>query len=136
LQLQPTCPPRGVTSALVAGWNVAVLQRREERTQRRSGSRAASVRAEPVCPLLYAPLVPSLSSIRRHWDWIGLAAGVAMGFADYGLFVFMGSPELSPPDPAVFAIGLAVVFGALGFAVGRLALARHRARRDTDTIER
>jgi len=76
------------------------------------------------------------ASVRRHWDWIGLAAGVAMGLADYGLFVFMGSPELSPPDPAVFAAGLAIVFGALGFAVGRLAIERQRARRDADTIAR
>lgn len=73
---------------------------------------------------------------RRHWDWIGLAVGVASGLADYGLFVFMGSPELSPPDPAIFATALAIVFGALGFAVGRLAVARQRARRDADTIER
>lgn len=80
--------------------------------------------------------MPLLASLRRHWDWIGLVAGVAMGFADYGLFVFMGSPELSPPDPAIFAIGLAVTFGALGFAVGRLAIQRQRARRDADTIAR
>jgi signal transduction histidine kinase len=73
---------------------------------------------------------------RRRWDRIGLAVGVGCGLADYGLFVFMGSPELSPPNPAVFAIGLAVVFGALGFAVGRLAIQRQRARRDADTIER
>jgi signal transduction histidine kinase len=86
--------------------------------------------------LLYAPPVPLLSPLRRHWDWIGLAAGVAMGLADYGLFVFMGSPELAPPNPAVFAGSLAVVFGALGFAVGRLATLRQRARRDADTIER
>ncbi len=78
--------------------------------------------------------MPPLASLRRHWDWIGLAAGGAMGLADYGLFVFMGSPELSPPDPAIFAIGLALTFGALGFAVGRLAIQRQRARRDADTI--
>jgi len=80
--------------------------------------------------------VPLLTSLRRHWDLIGLAAGCAMGLADYGLFVFMGSPELSPPDPAIFAIGLAVTFGALGFAVGRLAIQRQHARRDADTIAR
>jgi signal transduction histidine kinase len=74
--------------------------------------------------------------LRRHWDWIGLAAGAALGLADYGVFVAMGSPELAPPRPGVFAAGLALVFGGLGFAVGRLALARQRARRDAATIER
>ncbi len=77
-----------------------------------------------------------MPSARRHWDWIGLAAGVAMGLADYALFVVMGSPELAPPNPAIFAIALAVVFGAFGFAVGRLVTLRQRARRDADTIER
>jgi two-component system sensor histidine kinase HydH len=76
------------------------------------------------------------NEVRRHWDWIGLAAGVAMGLADYGVFVVMGSPDLSPPNPAVFALALALIFGALGFAVGRLAIQRQRARRDADTIAR
>ena len=78
--------------------------------------------------LLYAP------GVQRHWDWVGLAAGVATGLADYGLFLAMGSPELAPPRPEYFAAGLAFVFGALGFAVGRLAQARQRARRDAGTI--
>lgn len=82
--------------------------------------------------LLYAP---GVSGLRRHLAWIGLAAGVAIGLADYGLFVAMGSPELAPPRPEVFAAGLAAVFGALGFAVGRLGQARQRARRDADTIK-
>jgi two-component system sensor histidine kinase HydH len=74
--------------------------------------------------------------VRRRWHWVGLLAGIAMGLADYGLFLAMGSPELAPPRPEVFAFGLAVVFGALGYAVGRLALARQRARRDADIIQR
>jgi two-component system sensor histidine kinase HydH len=72
--------------------------------------------------------------VRRHWDWIGLAAGAAIGMLDYGLFLAMGSPELAPLRPERFAVGLALAFGALGFAVGRLALARQRARRDAETI--
>jgi two-component system sensor histidine kinase HydH len=80
--------------------------------------------------------VHAASFLRRHWDWIGLAAGVGLGLADYGLFVAMGSQELSPMRPEVFASALALVFGALGFAVGRLALARQQARRAADTIER
>jgi len=59
-----------------------------------------------------------------------------MGLSDYGLFVVMGSPELVPPHPLLFAGGLAATFGALGFAVGRLAIERQRARRDADTIAR
>ncbi len=73
--------------------------------------------------------------MRTRWDWIGAVAGVAVGVADYGLFVVLGSPDLWTPSPLVAGAILAGGFGALGFAVGRLALARQRAARDAATIE-
>jgi two-component system sensor histidine kinase HydH len=87
-------------------------------------------------PRARALLYPAGMGLRRHWDLVGLAAGAAIGIADYGLFLAMGSPEIEPLPPELFAGGLALVFGGLGFAVGRLALARQRARRDADTIAR
>jgi signal transduction histidine kinase len=74
--------------------------------------------------------------MRRRWDWVGAAVGVAVGLLDYGLFVLLGRPEQAPPRPEVVAPALSLVFGVLGLAVGRLALARQRARRDADTISR
>ncbi|HUU98580.1 MAG TPA: histidine kinase dimerization/phospho-acceptor domain-containing protein, partial [Phycisphaerae bacterium] len=59
-----------------------------------------------------------------------------MGLADFGLFLALGSPELGTPSPVVVSVTLACGFGALGFAVGRLALARQRAARDAAIIER
>ena len=95
---------------------------------------AARASGSAAHALLYARRVRDF--VRRHWDWIGLVVGGLVGLSDYALFLAMGSPKVSPPPPGVFATGLALVFGALGFAVGRLALARQRARRDADTIAR
>jgi two-component system sensor histidine kinase HydH len=75
------------------------------------------------------------SWIRRSWHWIGAGCGVLLGLSDYGVFILMGRPEFTP-RPEVFAGALAIIFGVLGFAVGRLALARQRAARDAEIIER
>jgi len=73
--------------------------------------------------------------LRGHWDWVGAVCGALLGLFDYGLFLLMGQEELSP-RPERFAMGLAVVFGLMGFFVGRLALARQRSARDAETIQR
>lgn len=73
--------------------------------------------------------------LRRHWDWVGAVCGALLGLFDYGLFLLMGQEEFSP-RPERFAMGLAVVFGLMGFFVGRLALARQRSARDAETIQR
>jgi len=75
---------------------------------------------------------------RRRWDLWGTAAGVALGAIDVAIFVFFGADmtlagrDVTIPVLALFEFS----YGALGFAVGRLAMARERAREDADTIER
>ena len=78
------------------------------------------------------------STPRRRWDWIGLAAGLALGAFDASaLFLFdadmtLAGRDVTLPVLAVFLFS----FGALGFAVGRLAMERERAHEDAATIER
>jgi len=75
----------------------------------------------------------------RRWDVIGLGAGAALGVID--LFVFFALDarmDLSGRDStALYVLGAFVLsYAALGFAVGRLAIARARARADERTIRR
>jgi signal transduction histidine kinase len=78
------------------------------------------------------------SKPRRRWDWWGCAAGAALGAIDAAVFAFFGADlslggrDVTVPVLAVFEL----TYGALGFAVGRLAMARERAREDAATIER
>ena len=78
------------------------------------------------------------SKWRRRYDLWGLAAGFAVGALDASAFAFFGADmtlagrDVTLPVLALFELS----FGALGFAVGRLAMARERAREDADTIER
>jgi signal transduction histidine kinase len=73
----------------------------------------------------------------RRWDLIGLAVGAAIGSFDAVLFLlFDADLTLAGRDVTWPVIGLFVLsYGALGFAVGRLAVARERARADARTIE-
>jgi two-component system sensor histidine kinase HydH len=63
---------------------------------------------------------------------------VAIAAVDVAVFVFFGADmtlagrDVTVPVLAVFGI----TYGALGFAVGRLAMARERAREDAATIQR
>ncbi len=74
---------------------------------------------------------------RRRYDLWGAAAGVAIAAIDVAVFVFFGADmTLAGRDvtvPVLTLFGLS--YGALGFAVGRLAMARERAREDARTIE-
>ena len=74
---------------------------------------------------------------RRRYDLWGCAAGVALAAIDVAIFVFFGADmSLAGRDvtaPVLTLFGLS--YGALGFAVGRLAMARERAREDAATIE-
>jgi two-component system sensor histidine kinase HydH len=75
---------------------------------------------------------------RRRWDLWGGAAGVALGALDASTFAFFGADmtvagrDVTLPVLALFEAS----FGALGFAGGRLAMARERAREDAATIAR
>ncbi|HEY8155805.1 MAG TPA: ATP-binding protein [Myxococcota bacterium] len=75
---------------------------------------------------------------RRRWDLWGCAAGIAIGAVDAGIFLFFGADlTLAGRDVTIPVLGLfELAYGALGFAVGRLAMARAQAREDADTIER
>jgi len=73
----------------------------------------------------------------RRWDLVGLGVGAAIGIADYALFLFFGAKmEVGGRDVATaIMVGFATSYALLGFAVGRLAMARARARADADTIQ-
>ena len=75
---------------------------------------------------------------RRRYDLWGAALGVAIAAIDVGVFVFFGADmTLAGRDVTVPVLGLfELSYGALGFAVGRLAMARERAHEDAATIER
>lgn len=72
----------------------------------------------------------------RRWDLWGLAAGVAMGLFDLALFEAIGvEMRLGGREVTVAVMVLFVVtYAVLGFAIGRLAIARTRARADAETI--
>jgi signal transduction histidine kinase len=74
---------------------------------------------------------------RRRWDLWGCAAGIAVGAIDSAIFLFFGADlTLAGSDVTIPVLGLfELTYGALGFAIGRLAMARERARDDADTIE-
>lgn len=71
------------------------------------------------------------------WAWIGLAAGLGLGAADFALFriidirVEWNGHDAFAPTMAVFAL----TYAALGFVLGRLLEARRRVERDARTIE-
>jgi len=75
---------------------------------------------------------------RRRYDLWGFAAGVALGALDAATFAVFGADmtlagrDVTLPVLALFELS----FGALGFAVGRLAMARERAGEDATTIAR
>jgi len=74
----------------------------------------------------------------RRYDYWGLAIGLALGAVDASaLFVFDADMTLAGRDVTLLVLAVFLLsFGALGFAVGRLAMARERAREDAATIER
>jgi two-component system sensor histidine kinase HydH len=74
----------------------------------------------------------------RRYDLWGLALGALAGAIDASaLLLFDADLTLAGRDVTVPLIGLFLgTFAALGFAVGRLAMARERARRDADLIAR
>lgn len=74
----------------------------------------------------------------RRFDLLGLAAGAAAGAFDASAFVFFGADlTLAGRDVTALVLGgFLASFAATGFAVGRLAMARERARRDAGTIKR
>lgn len=75
---------------------------------------------------------------RRRYDLWGFAAGLALGAIDASAFSFfdadmtLAGRDVTLPVLTLFELS----FGALGFAVGRLAMARERANADATTIER
>jgi two-component system sensor histidine kinase HydH len=75
---------------------------------------------------------------RRRYDLWGFAAGIALGAFDSSIFFFfdadmtLAGRDVTLPVLALFELS----FGALGFAVGRLAMQRERAHADARTIER
>jgi len=75
---------------------------------------------------------------RRRWDLIGLALGAAAGVFDVALFLALGADmEVAGRDVAALVLaGFAISYAALGFAFGRLAMARSQAREDNETIGR
>jgi two-component system sensor histidine kinase HydH len=78
------------------------------------------------------------SERRRRWDLWGCAGGVALGAVDAAIFAFFGADlTLAGRDVSVpFLFLFLLSYGALGFAVGRLVMARERARADAATIAR
>jgi len=80
----------------------------------------------------------SQASRKRRYDLWGCAAGIALGAVDIAIFLFFGADmTLAGRDVTVPVLGIfELSYGALGFAVGRLAMARERASADADTIER
>jgi signal transduction histidine kinase len=78
------------------------------------------------------------TSPRRRWDLWGCAGGLALGAFDAAIFIWFGADmtlagrDVTLPFLALFELS----YAGLGFAVGRLAMARERARRDAATIER
>jgi signal transduction histidine kinase len=75
---------------------------------------------------------------QRRWDLWGCAGGLALGALDAAVFVWFGADmklagrDVTWPFLALFELS----YAALGFAVGRLAMARERAHEDAATIER
>jgi len=72
------------------------------------------------------------------WQWIGCAAGAAVGGLDGLLMASLGARvEVAGRDVEGALLGLsALSFAVLGFVIGRLIQARARAKRDAHTIER
>ncbi len=78
------------------------------------------------------------ASKRRRYDLWGFAAGIALGAIDSSAFIFFDADmTLAGRDVTLLVLALfEISFGALGFAVGRLAMQRERAHEDAATIER
>ena len=74
----------------------------------------------------------------RRWDLIGFAIGAAIGVGDVALFSAFGARmEVGGYNVASLVLALFVIsYSGLGFAFGRLAMARTRARADSETIRR
>jgi two-component system sensor histidine kinase HydH len=74
----------------------------------------------------------------RRWDFIGLAAGAAVGVGDVALFSFFGAEmELGGYDVASLVLALFIItYSGLGFAAGRLAMARAKSHEDAEIIGR
>jgi two-component system sensor histidine kinase HydH len=74
----------------------------------------------------------------RRWDIYGGLAGLALGAIDTALLLASGVEMTVGGRDATLAVGatFSSSFGVLGFLVGRLVLARARARADADTIAR
>jgi two-component system sensor histidine kinase HydH len=80
-----------------------------------------------------------MRSVRlRRFDWIGAAAGLALGVTDTWLLTLTGV-EMSLGGRDAFAL-VAATFASscilLGWLAGRLAMARARLRADAETIRR
>jgi signal transduction histidine kinase len=77
-------------------------------------------------------------TLGRRWDWIGCAAGLLLGLADWafsrtvGIEVTLGARDVAPATFALFG----ATYALLGWAIGRLAMARARLREDAGIIER
>ena len=69
----------------------------------------------------------------RRWDLIGALAGAALGIADYALLAAPAEGPLASREAVV--AGFISSLALLGFFVGRLAMARARARRDAAVIQ-
>ncbi len=76
--------------------------------------------------------------MKRHLRYWGLAIGAVGGALDTALFLYLGIDlSVAGRDMTLpVAIYLGASFAALGFALGYLAEARARARRDAGTIRR
>ncbi|MGH7290601.1 MAG: two-component system sensor histidine kinase NtrB, partial [Myxococcota bacterium] len=74
----------------------------------------------------------------RRWDLYGGLAGLALGAIDTALLLASGVEMTVGGRDATLAVGATFgsSFSALGFLLGRLVLARARARSDADTITR
>jgi two-component system sensor histidine kinase HydH len=131
---------------------VAALHRDGAPAHRTRRARAAQVRARPFRDgTAFASLVilsPGGDDVTRHatqtpapirrFDLVGLAVGLALGGVDAGALLFFGADlTLGGRDVTALVLGgFLASFAFIGFAVGRLAMARERARRDADTIAR
>ncbi|MCG8589665.1 MAG: ATP-binding protein [Proteobacteria bacterium] len=70
------------------------------------------------------------------WAWIGTLVGIGIGLGDFVVMLSFGADlKLSGQDVTAAVLGSFVVsYGLLGYAMGRVAEARARARRDANTI--
>jgi two-component system sensor histidine kinase HydH len=81
----------------------------------------------------------TMPAVKIHrFDWLGAAAGLAIGLTDTWLLRFFGVEMRLAGRDAVMLVGLSFATSTtlLGWLAGRLAMARARLREDADTIRR